>query len=99
MMITIKVYPVAGDGAPQCIARGYMPSGQELIQSSIHATHDPASQSAAVKEVSTWIHANRPGWNIEIDGPTLQPPDTLRPDLGAGLAEVAMGRNEREGAR
>lgn len=78
MMITIRVHNVRvflvkesasvkntlGDDGPHLQAIGYMPSGQELIRSAIHAGHSPSVQAAAVADVTSWLRANRKGWDI-----------------------------------
>lgn len=80
MTLTIKVWNCKdGDAiinrtAPRklLVARGYLPSGQEFITSKVHEGHDPLTQNAAVREITGWLRANRPTWNIVIDGPVVQ---------------------------
>jgi hypothetical protein len=55
---------LTSDG-PHLQAIGYMPGGQVLIQSAIRAGHSPSVQADAVREIASWLHTHRKGWDIE----------------------------------
>ncbi len=84
MIITIKVLRVGG--APRSdrewldpslagdrfVARGYLPSGQEVVTSPIVTGLTVAvAQTRAIRLVVEWLFGNRPGWAFEIDDQRL----------------------------
>ena len=81
MLITIQVFNVAdGDVClnPQAASRkllraiGFISDNQPFIQSKILAGHEPEVQSQAVREITHWLSANHPDWDICIDGPYVR---------------------------
>jgi hypothetical protein len=80
MLIAIKVVnctdgdAIINQTAPRKFLRavGLMPGGQLLIESQITEGHDLATQSAAIKQITTWLRANRPAWNSHSNNLCLQ---------------------------
>lgn len=67
MIITIRVLRVGGAPVERCVARGYLPSGQEVITGPIVTGTDAPARKSAIRAVVEWIFGHRPSWSIEID--------------------------------
>ena len=67
MIVTIRVLLVRGTAAVKCVARGYLPSGQELITGPVVEGADRTARNLTVQPIVAWIIKHRPGWSFEID--------------------------------
>lgn len=70
--ISIRVFNVSVTGVddvtgPHLMARGFLPSGQLLIDGRICAGHSPSVRESAVADIVGWLRAHRPGWDVDID--------------------------------
>lgn len=72
MLITIRVLQIVDGnaviaGQPQrdlIVARGYMPSGQELITTE---TKPASERRNAIRQLVEWVFKHRPQWSVAID--------------------------------
>jgi len=67
VIVTIRVLLVRNTATTKCVARGYLPSGQEFITGPIVDGTDRSARNLTVQPIVAWILANRPGWGFEID--------------------------------
>lgn len=84
MQITIVVLNVkSSDGVARCEARGFLPSGQILIEGRALEGHDPVTRSRAARELKEWLAAHRPGLSVVVDDTVVHATPYAFP--GAGL--------------